>query len=79
MGEPRPSEEYQTLNSLKLSKKLEAPGAPQCMYTSSMTSLQEMGIRDDFHQNSILVCIDELCGQNTENVSKNSSTQVQSN
>jgi len=36
----------------------------QCMYPSH---LQEMGIRDDFHQNSILVCVDELCGQNSNN------------
>lgn len=28
-----------------------------------------MGIEDDFHLKSILVCIDELCGQNPENVS----------
>ncbi|ESP01235.1 hypothetical protein LOTGIDRAFT_157404, partial [Lottia gigantea] len=28
--------------------------------------LREMGIKDEFHQKSILVCIDELCGQNTE-------------
>ncbi|GFN87133.1 phosphatidylinositol 3-kinase regulatory subunit alpha [Plakobranchus ocellatus] len=41
---------------------LEAPGGPQCLYTS----FQEMGIKDDFHQKSILVCIDELCGQNTD-------------
>ncbi|CAL1540645.1 unnamed protein product [Lymnaea stagnalis] len=28
--------------------------------------LREMGIKDDFHQKSILVCIDELCGQQTD-------------
>lgn len=44
---------------------IEAPGAPQCLYAS----FQEMGIKDDFHEKSILVCIDELCGQQTDNVS----------
>ncbi|KAL5021938.1 hypothetical protein ScPMuIL_001093, partial [Solemya velum] len=29
--------------------------------------LQDMGIKDDFHQNSILVCIDELCDQSPNN------------
>ncbi|XP_055885499.1 phosphatidylinositol 3-kinase regulatory subunit alpha-like isoform X4 [Biomphalaria glabrata] len=29
--------------------------------------LRDMGIKDDFHQKSILVCIDELCGQQPEN------------
>ncbi|BFY99582.1 hypothetical protein BsWGS_02622 [Bradybaena similaris] len=28
--------------------------------------LMEMGIKDDFHEKSILVCIDELCGQQTD-------------
>ncbi|XP_050401628.1 phosphatidylinositol 3-kinase regulatory subunit alpha isoform X2 [Patella vulgata] len=28
--------------------------------------LREMGIKDEFHQKSILVCIDELCGQNSD-------------
>ncbi|CAG5120823.1 unnamed protein product, partial [Candidula unifasciata] len=41
---------------------IEAPGAPQCFYAS----FQEMGIKDDFHEKSILVCIDELCGQQTD-------------
>lgn len=44
---------------------VDAPGAPQCFYSS----FQEMGIKDDFHQKSILVCIDELCGQQTDSVS----------
>ncbi len=48
------------------SGKLEAPGAPQqCLYSS----FQEMGIRDDFQKQSILVCIDELCGQQSDIVS----------
>ncbi|KAK3607153.1 hypothetical protein CHS0354_005281 [Potamilus streckersoni] len=29
--------------------------------------LKEMGIRDEFHQKSILVCIDELCNRNPDN------------
>ena len=28
-----------------------------------------MGIKDDFHQKSILICVDELCGRNPDNVS----------
>ena len=30
---------------------------------------QEMGIKDDFHQKSILICVDELCGRNPDTVS----------
>ena len=28
-----------------------------------------MGIKDEFHQKSILVCVDELCGRNPDDVS----------
>ncbi|XP_046372437.1 phosphatidylinositol 3-kinase regulatory subunit alpha-like isoform X2 [Haliotis rufescens] len=35
--------------------------------TMDEDKLMEMGIKDEYHQKSILVCIDELCGQNSDN------------
>ncbi|XP_041359629.1 phosphatidylinositol 3-kinase regulatory subunit alpha-like [Gigantopelta aegis] len=35
--------------------------------TMDEDKLRKMGIKDEFHQKSILVCIDELCGQNPDN------------
>lgn len=31
--------------------------------------LQELGIKDEFHQSALLVCFDELCGRDSDEVS----------
>ena len=45
-------------------------------FTVIYNCLQEMGIKDEFHLKSILVCVDDLCDRNPDKVFVNMYTYI---